>query len=157
MHLRQCHAGELRQRVVRPHDGEHRGTLLILHTNALNGCAAIGQADVRIATQHRLRYAHGLLGPKVKLDARMLLTKRRDDARHKLDRKTIGAGKAHPPALQPLQALNIGDHALGLQRLAQRVRGEQFARCAGPHAARLTLEQRHTQQFFEHRHLPADG
>ena len=123
----------------------------------MHGGAAVGQADVHVATQEGLGHAHGLFGAQVELNAGMPLAKRHDGAWHKLDRKAIGTRNAHAAALQPLQALDIRHHALCFQRPAQGMRGKQLAGCAGSHTARLTLEQRHAEQLFKHRHLPADG
>ncbi|MNT40780.1 hypothetical protein D3C72_1771130 [compost metagenome] len=93
--------------MVRPHDGDHRRGLPVLHADALLRGAAVGDADVRIAMQHdagdlgRRRHAH------MELQARIALAEFGNDARQELDRKPRRAGHPHPAPAQALQRGNL--------------------------------------------------
>ena len=129
----------------------------MLHVDIAHGSTAVGQTDVGLAVADGLRDLGGRGGHQLELHARVLLPERGHGQRQKLKRKAGRCADPHLASAQALQRLDIGDDALGLQRMALGMGGQQLTGSAGHHAARAALEQRHLQHFLQRCDLAADG
>ena len=157
VHLRQRHAGNAGQRMVGPHDGNHRRDLAVLHRDVALGRAAVGQADVGIAVVHGQRHVRRRGHLELELHAGVVCAEQRDGAWKKFDSEARRAADADMPAAQALQSQDVGDHPFCLQCPAPGVCCQQLTSGAGHHAARAAFEQRHLEQCFQCGHLAAYG
>ena len=156
LQLAQRDMRQMRQCVVWPHEGIDGRRTAIRHRDVALRSAAVGDGDVGLAAQQRLRGGLRSAHAQLKLHARILLAELCNHARQKLDGKARRAAHAHHTAPQALQRLNVRDHTIGLQRIAACVIRQHFARRTRHHATRAALEQRHAQQLFQRRNLATD-